>query len=86
MSGFWLECLIIFLLYGIPLASAVFFLVSFINYRSAKKCNRKKPGEIGEGWLRSLRRRVVISGAVAAVLDSVCLAYTLLFLFALVNM
>lgn len=86
MLGFWLECLLIFLLYGIPLVSTVFFLVNFINYRSAKRCNTKKPGEVGEGWLSSLRRRVVISGVVAAVLDSVCLAYTVLFLYALVNM
>ena len=86
MLDFLFACLILFLLYGIPLASAVFFLVNFINYRSAKRCNRKNPGEVGEGWLSSLRRRVVISGVIAAVLDSVCLAYTILFLYALVNM
>lgn len=80
MLGFLFLFLIVFLLYGVPIAAVVFLIVSLINYFSAKKWNRKRPGEIGEGWLSSLRRRIVISGVIAAVLVTACIVYTLLFL------
>lgn len=86
MLDFLFACLIFFLLYGIPLASAVFFLVNFINYRSAKRCNRKKPGSIVEDWIDRARRRTVISGVVAAVLVIVCAGYSALFLYGIAHM
>lgn len=79
---FWLLFLFLglFLLYGIPISAVVFLLVSLIHYFSAKKRNRKKPGEVGGGWLNSLKRRIVISAVIAAALVSACIAYTILLL------
>lgn len=84
--GYVISALILFLPFGITLASIVFFLVNFINYCAAKRRNKKKPGSIVEDWIDWIRRRTVISGVVAAVLTTVCGGYLTLFFHGLAHM
>lgn len=77
---------VIFLFFGLPLAAAVFFLVSLILYLRAKGENRRAPGSVDADLLKKRKIRTIVSGVIAAVLVAAMLAVIWLFFYGLTYM
>ena len=77
---------VIFLFFAIPLAAAVFFLVSLILYLSAKVKNRRAPGSVDASVVKKRRNRTIVSGIIAAVLVGAMLAVIWVFFSSLTYM
>ena len=77
---------VIFLFFAIPLASAVFFLVSLILYLSAKVKNCRAPESVDAALVKKRRNRTIVSGIIAAVLVGAMLAVIWVFFSSLTYM
>lgn len=69
---------IIFLFGSIPVAAIVFFVVSLLRYRSAKKSNMQTPGTYSKEQMKSRRELMIISSVIAGILVAVVIAYVCL--------
>ena len=71
--------LVLFLFAGIPLAAAVFFLVSLVRYCAARKMERCEPGSVGPEGLKQRKTLLIVSAVIAGVLAAVVIAIVVLF-------
>ena len=78
--------LVLFLFAGIPLAAAVFFLVSLVRYCAARKKDRREPGSVGPEGLKQRKTLLIVSAVIAGVLAAVVIAIVVLFSLAIAYM
>lgn len=75
-----------FLFGSIPVAAIVFFVVSLIRYRSAKKLNMQASDTYSEEQMKSRRNLMITSSVIAGILVAVVIAFACLMFMAVAYM
>ncbi len=66
------------LLYGLPLAALIFFVVSLTLYLAARHQNKRAPGSVTDAALRARRLMLVIASVIAGLFVVVIVAFAVL--------
>ena len=68
------------LLYGLPSAALIFFVVSLVLFLSARRKNKRAPGSVDPAVLRTRRLLLIIASVIAGLFAAVIIAIGLLML------
>ena len=66
------------LFFSIPLAAVAFFIVSLIDFISAKRTNNRQPNTYDERELSVRRTKLIVASCIAGVLVAVVVAIVIL--------
>ena len=66
------------LLYGLPVAALLFFVVTLVLYITARRQNKRAPGSVPAETLRLRRLMLIVSAVIAGLFAVVIVAFAVL--------
>lgn len=69
----------VFAFLSVPVIAIIYFIVSLVNYQSAKKKNKQTPDTYNKEEIKTRKKHLIISSCVAGILFAIIIAFVCLF-------
>lgn len=69
----------VFAFLSVPVIAIIYFIISLVNYQSAKKKNKQIPDTYNKEDMKTRKKHLIISACVAGILFAIIIAFVCLF-------